>query len=116
MMGVPTFYVRLLAEKSFNKDMVTHLRLFICGSAPLLVETHRVFFERTGHVILERYGMTEAGMIASNPYDGERIAGTVGFSLPGMKLRISNPETGEAVEQTQIGRIEVRGPNVFKGY
>src|SRR5947199_6235350 len=90
------------------------MRLFVSGSAPLLAETHERWREKTGHAILERYGMTETNMIASNPYDGERIAGTVGFPLPGVSLRIS-AESGEAA-QGDVGVIEVKGPNVFKGY
>ena len=116
MMGVPTFYTRLLASPDFTGDLVSHMRLFISGSAPLLADTHIDFEERTGHRILERYGMTETNMNTSNPYDGERRAGTVGFPLPGVDLRIANPETGSALAQGEIGVIEVRGPNVFKGY
>jgi malonyl-CoA/methylmalonyl-CoA synthetase len=116
MMGVPTFYTRLLAEPRFTHELVDHLRLFISGSAPLLAETHKTFFERTGKAILERYGMTETGMLTSNPYDGERIAGTVGFPLDGVELRIADAETGEALPQGEIGIIEVRGPNVSQGY
>jgi malonyl-CoA/methylmalonyl-CoA synthetase len=92
------------------------MRLFTCGSAPLLAETHREFAARTGHAILERYGMTETGMNTSNPYDGERIPGTVGFPLPCVELRIADAETGGVVAQEEIGIIEVRGPNVFSGY
>jgi malonyl-CoA/methylmalonyl-CoA synthetase len=107
MMGVPTFYTRLLASPDFTAEACRAMRLFISGSAPLLAETHAAFGARTGHGILERYGMTETGMIASNPYDGARIAGTVGFALPEVSVRIA----GE-----QPGVIEVKGPNVFKGY
>jgi len=92
------------------------MRLFTSGSAPLLSETHRAFRERTGHAILERYGMTETNMNTSNPYDGERTPGTVGFPLPGVELRVVDLESGRALAQGQIGVIEVRGPNVFKGY
>ncbi len=92
------------------------MRLFVSGSAPLLAETHVRFEERTGHRILERYGMTETNMNTSNPYDGERRAGTVGLPLPGVELRITDPATGEVLPQGEIGLIEVRGPNVFKGY
>jgi malonyl-CoA/methylmalonyl-CoA synthetase len=92
------------------------MRLFVSGSAPLLAETHVQFETRTGHRILERYGMTETNMNTSNPYDGERRAGTVGFPLPGVDLKITAPETGAALPQGEIGQIEVRGPNVFKGY
>ena len=116
MMGVPTFYTRLLEDAQFNGDLVRHMRLFISGSAPLLAETHVQFEERTGHRILERYGMTETNMNTSNPYDGERRAGTVGFALPGVELKITDPETGKTLPDGEIGQIEVRGPNVFKGY
>lgn len=116
MMGVPTFYTRLLDDTRFSADAVRSMRLFISGSAPLLAETHIRFEEQTGHRILERYGMTETGMNTSNPYGSERRAGTVGFPLPGVTLRITNPETEEEMPDGQIGMIEVRGPNVFKGY
>ncbi|MFY0692852.1 MAG: malonyl-CoA synthase [Paracoccaceae bacterium] len=116
MMGVPTFYTRLLGDARFTKDLTAHMRLFVSGSAPLLAETHVQFEDRTGHRILERYGMTETNMSTSNPYDGERRAGTVGFPLPGVELKITDPETGESVPDGDIGQIEVRGPNVFKGY
>ena len=116
MMGVPTFYTRLLDDPRFTRDLVSHMRLFISGSAPLLADTHAAFEARTGHRILERYGMTETNMNTSNPYEGERRAGTVGFPLPGVELRITDPETGEARPQGEVGMIEVRGPNVFKGY
>ncbi len=116
MMGVPTFYTRLLADDRFTRDLVQHMRLFVSGSAPLLAETHVQFETRTGHRILERYGMTETNMNTSNPYDGERRAGTVGFPLPGVELKITNPETGDTLPSGEVGQIEVRGPNVFKGY
>jgi malonyl-CoA/methylmalonyl-CoA synthetase len=116
MMGVPTFYTRLLGDDRFTPDLTRHMRLFISGSAPLLAETHKEFEERTGHRILERYGMTETNMNTSNPYDGQRKAGTVGPPLPGVDLKITNPETGEELANGEIGQIEVRGPNVFKGY
>ena len=116
MMGVPTFYTRLLADDRFTKDRAQHMRLFVSGSAPLAAETHRRFEERTGHRILERYGMTETSMITSNPYDGERRAGTVGFPLPGVEVKVTDPGTGEALADGETGMIEVRGPNVFKGY
>lgn len=116
MMGVPTFYVRLLKEEGFQKSLVSHFRLFISGSAPLLSETHIDFEARTGHRILERYGMTETNMNTSNPWDAERRAGTVGFPLPDVALRIVDAETGAEVERGEIGIIEVKGPNVFKGY
>ncbi len=116
MMGVPTFYVRILQHEGLTKKATAGMRLFISGSAPLLAETHRSFFERTGHAILERYGMTETNMNTSNPYDGERIAGTVGFPLPGVELRITDPETGSILPDGDTGMIEVKGPNVFQGY
>jgi malonyl-CoA/methylmalonyl-CoA synthetase len=116
MMGVPTFYTRLVEHPELTRDRVAHMRLFISGSAPLLAATHEEFAARTGHAILERYGMTETNMNTSNPYDGERIAGTVGFPLPGVELRIADPETGRPLGTGDIGMIEVKGPNVFKGY
>ena len=116
LMGVPTFYVRLLDEAGLTREAAASMRLFISGSAPLLEDTHRRWQERTGHAILERYGMTETNMNVSNPYIGERIAGTVGQPLPGVDLRITDPATGEDVPAGEIGMIEVRGPNVFKGY
>ncbi len=116
MMGVPTFYTRLLGDARFTKDMTSHMRLFVSGSAPLLSETHVQFEDRTGHRILERYGMTETNMNTSNPYDGERRAGTVGLPLPGVELKITDNQTGATLPQGEIGEIEVRGPNVFQGY
>ncbi len=116
MMGVPTFYTRLLRDKRFNKELVKHMRLFVSGSAPLLSETHIQFEKITGHRILERYGMTETNMNTSNPYKGERRAGTVGLPLPGVELKITDPKTGNALSRNEIGQIEVRGPNVFAGY
>ena len=116
MMGVPTFYTRLLQHPGLNRETAAGMRLFTSGSAPLLAETHRQFEDRTGHAILERYGMTETNMNTSNPYDGDRIAGTVGFPLPGVDLRIVDPGSGAAVPQGETGMIEVKGPNVFKGY
>lgn len=116
MMGVPTFYTRLLDDERFTKDLAAHMRLFVSGSAPLLAETHSQFEERTGHRILERYGMTETNMNTSNPYEGERRAGTVGFPLPGVELKITNPDTGASLATGEVGQIEVRGPNIFKGY
>ena len=114
LMGVPTFYTRLLEEARFDRGLTAHMRLFVSGSAPLLAETHRQFHARTGQSILERYGMTETNMNTSNPYDGERRAGTVGFPLPGVELRIM--ADGAEVPQGGVGGIEVRGPNVFAGY
>lgn len=116
MMGVPTFYTRLLDDDRFDKALTGHMRLFISGSAPLLAETHERFEARTGHRILERYGMTETNMNTSNPYDGDRRAGTVGVPLPGVELKVTDPETGAELPRGEVGQIEVRGPNVFKGY
>ncbi len=116
MMGVPTFYTRLVQHPGLTRPTCTHMRLFTSGSAPLLAETHREFQEKTGHAILERYGMTETNMNTSNPYDGDRIAGTVGFPLPGCDLRIADAESGKPLPQGEIGIIEVKGPNVFAGY
>jgi malonyl-CoA/methylmalonyl-CoA synthetase len=116
MMGVPTFYVRLADHPKVTRESTKHMRLFVSGSAPLLSETHRAFSEKTGHAILERYGMTETNMNTSNPFDGDRIPGTVGFPLPGVSLRIADAETGKALPQGEIGIIEVKGPNVFSGY
>jgi malonyl-CoA/methylmalonyl-CoA synthetase len=115
MMGVPTFYTRLLSESAFTRELCTNMRLFISGSAPLLAETHRDFEQRTGFRILERYGMTEAGMITSNPYQGDRIAGTVGFALPGVSVRIADSE-GNELPRGETGVLELKGANVFKGY
>lgn len=116
MMGVPTFYTRLLGDKSFGPAHCGNMRLFISGSAPLLAETHVEFEARTGHKILERYGMTETGMITSNPYQGgERLAGTVGYPLPDVSVRIAG-EGGKALPAGEVGVLEVKGPNVFKGY
>jgi len=115
MMGVPTFYTRLLKDARFTRELTAHMRLFISGSAPLLQETHTAFKHRTGHVILERYGMTEAGMVTSNPYDGNRIAGTVGFALPGIEARIAGDD-GAILNPGEAGILEIKGPNVFKGY
>ncbi|HEX2018391.1 MAG TPA: malonyl-CoA synthase [Aurantimonas sp.] len=116
MMGVPTFYTRMLSDERLTREATAHMRLFVSGSAPLLAETHRAFEARTGQRILERYGMTETSMSTSNPYDGERRAGTVGFPLQGVSIRVVDGETGNALPQGEIGVIEVRGPNVFSGY
>jgi len=116
MMGVPTFYVRLLQHEGLTRDAVATMRLFISGSAPLLAETHAAFRKRTGQAILERYGMTETNMNTSNPYDGERKAGTVGLPLPGVSVRVTDPSSGDVVEVGGTGMIEIKGPNVFKGY
>jgi malonyl-CoA/methylmalonyl-CoA synthetase len=115
MMGVPTFYTRLLAEERFDAALTAHMRLFISGSAPLLAETHKQFEARTGKKILERYGMTETNMSTSNPYDGARIAGTVGVALPGVDVRIAD-EQGNKLADGEIGIIELKGDNVFTGY
>jgi malonyl-CoA/methylmalonyl-CoA synthetase len=114
MMGVPTFYRRLLAEPEFGAADCARMRLFISGSAPLPPETFRAFEARTGHQILERYGMSEAGIIASNPLGGERSPGTVGYALPGVEIRIA--ANGRPCAPGEPGIVEVRGPNVFKGY
>ncbi|NOU08239.1 MAG: malonyl-CoA synthase [Hyphomicrobiaceae bacterium] len=116
MMGVPTFYTRLLGSPAFTRDSVKNMRLVISGSAPLLAETHVEFEARTGQKILERYGMTEAGMITSNPYaGGERLAGTVGYALPGIQVRIAAPD-GKILPIGETGVLEVKGPNIFSGY
>jgi malonyl-CoA/methylmalonyl-CoA synthetase len=117
-MGVPTLYVRLLAEAGFTREACRNMRLFVAGSAPLLIETFNEFRERTGHTIVERYGMSETVMLCSNPYhaqQGQRRGGTVGFPLPGVALRVSD-EQGRACPAGEIGGIEVKGPNVFMGY
>ena len=116
MMGVPTFYTRLLKREEISKSELSNMRLFISGSAPLRTETHREWERRTGHRILERYGMTEANMIASIPYDGPRKPGTVGIPLPGVQTRICDPETGRIVPEGEIGMLEVRGSGMFSGY
>ena len=116
MMGVPTFYTRLLDDPRFNRDIAAHMRLFVSGSAPLLADTHTKFEARTGHRILERYGMTETNMNTSNPYDGARKPGTVGLPLPGVEVKVTDPASGETLPHGETGLIEVRGPNVFKGY
>ncbi len=116
LMGVPTFYTRLLQSPNLTKESTSHMRLFISGSAPLLAETHREWSARTGHAVLERYGMTETNMNTSNPYDGDRVPGAVGFPLPGVSVRVTDPETAKELARDSIGMIEVKGPNVFKGY
>lgn len=116
LMGVPTFYSRLLAQPGFTRELAQAMRLFISGSAPLSAEVHKEFSALTGHAILERYGMTETNMNTSNPYEGTRKPGSVGFPLPGVHLRIADPESGTALAQGEIGVIEVKGPNVFGGY
>lgn len=116
LMGVPTFYSRLLGHAGFTRELVSHMRLFISGSAPLSAEVHKDFCALTGQAILERYGMTETNMNTSNPYDGQRKPGSVGFPLPCVALRIAEPESGAELPQGEIGVIEVKGPNVFGGY
>lgn len=114
-MGVPTYYTRLLAEPTFTADCCAHMRLFVSGSAPLLPETFAAFKSHTGHTILERYGMTETGMICSNPLHAERRGGTVGFPLPEVDVRVVRDE-GSVAAANEIGHIQVRGPNVLAGY
>ena len=117
MMGVPTFYTRLLQHPGFTRERCASVRLFVSGSAPLLATTHREFRARTGHAILERYGMSETLMNTSNPYEGERVPGSVGPPLAGIEVRIAEPESGVPLpEPESVGMIEVRGPNVFRGY
>ncbi|TFH85065.1 malonyl-CoA synthase [Billgrantia azerbaijanica] len=116
LMGVPTFYTRLVADDRLTPEVTANMRLFVSGSAPLTAETHEAFEARTGHAILERYGMTETNMNISNPYDGARRAGTVGLPLPGVEMRITDRETGEEVPRGEIGMLQIRGPNVFIGY
>ena len=116
-MGVPTYYTRLLQQAGLNRDSTAHMRLFVSGSAPLLAETHREFLQRTGHTILERYGMTETLINTSNPYDGPRVPGSVGKALPGIAVRVAGVEGGLAMpEGAAVGALEVMGPNVFAGY
>ncbi|MDO5658011.1 MAG: malonyl-CoA synthase [Paracoccus sp. (in: a-proteobacteria)] len=115
LMGVPTFYARLLAHPGLTREAVANMRLFVSGSAPLIAENHQAFTARTGHAILERYGMTETCMNTSNPLEGERRPGSVGMPLPGVELRITGDQ-GQTLPAGEIGNIEVRGPNVFKGY
>jgi malonyl-CoA/methylmalonyl-CoA synthetase len=114
-MGIPTYYTRLLADERFDAAACRNMRLFVSGSAPLLATTHEEFRARTGHAILERYGMTETVMITSNPLDGERRPGSVGMPLPGVDVRLSGDD-GETVPPGTIGAVEVRGPNVLSGY
>ena len=118
MMGVPTYYVRLLADARFTREVCRHIRLFVSGSAPLLAETFTEFQERSGHTILERYGMSETNMLTSNPYDsalGERVGGTVGPALPGVSVRVVD-DVNAPLGIGEIGNVQVRGPNVFSGY
>jgi malonyl-CoA/methylmalonyl-CoA synthetase len=114
-MGVPTMYGRLLADRRLDRSVTEEMRLFTCGSAPLPAPVHQAFTDRTGHAIVERYGMTEAGIITSNPYDGDRIAGTVGFPLEGVRLRVVDGD-GSLVEAGTVGAVETSGPNVFERY
>ena len=116
LMGIPTFYVRLLQQPGLTPEVTSRMRVFISGSAPLLAETHREWSARTGHAILERYGMSETNINTSNPYDGDRVPGAVGPPLPGVSVRICDPETGKELARNSIGMIEIKGPNVFKGY
>jgi malonyl-CoA/methylmalonyl-CoA synthetase len=116
LMGVPTFYTRLLQSPALSRESTKHMRLFVSGSAPLLADTHREWFARTGHAVLERYGMTETNMNTSNPYDGDRVPGAVGHPLPGVSVRVTDPETGKELARETVGMIEVKGSNVFKGY
>jgi len=115
MMGVPTFYTRLLAETDFDRRASRSIRLFVSGSAPLLAETFAQFRDRTGHAILERYGLTETGMNTANPLDGERVAGSVGPPLPGVSVRIADAD-GNPCKPGVVGAVQVKGPNVFRGY
>jgi malonyl-CoA/methylmalonyl-CoA synthetase len=114
-MGVPTLFVRLLEQTDFGAETCRSMRLFVAGSAPLLPQTFDEFRARTGHAVLERYGMTEAGMITSNPLRGERIAGKVGPPLPSVEARVADPD-GKVLGTGEVGILEIRGPNVFKGY
>jgi malonyl-CoA/methylmalonyl-CoA synthetase len=115
MMGVPTFYTRLLSEPAFTRELCRHMRLFISGSAPLSPQTFAEFLTRTDHPILERYGMSEAGIITSNPLDGDRVPGTVGFPLPGVQVRLGDGSDSSDQSDT-VGELEIRGPSLFAGY
>lgn len=115
LMGVPTFYTRLLQQDTLSIELCKNMRLFVSGSAPLLEETFHEFAKRSGHRILERYGMSETGMLMSNPLQGEKVPGTVGFALPELEYRVCG-DSGEALEPGSIGTLQVKGPNVFKGY
>ncbi|MFT7476024.1 MAG: malonyl-CoA/methylmalonyl-CoA synthetase [Verrucomicrobiales bacterium] len=115
MMGVPTHYIRLLDHQDFDRAACANMRLFTSGSAPMTEPVHAAFTERTGHQILERYGMSEAGMITSNPYEGERIAGTVGYPLPGVRIRVV-ADDGIECEPESVGVVQAQGPNIFAGY
>ena len=115
-MGVPTYYTRLLGERDFDAETCRSMRLFVAGSAPLLPETFSAFRERTGHTILERYGMTETGMNTSNPLHGERRMGSVGLPLPGVSVRVADQTSGEEMPSASVGELQIKGDNVFKGY
>ncbi len=115
-MGVPTHFLRLLQDPRIDRSLAARVRLFVSGSAPLLAETHQQWFARTGHAILERYGMTETGINTSNPYGGERVPGAVGQPLPGVSVRVADADSGAPLPAGEVGMIEVKGPNVFAGY
>ncbi len=115
-MGVPTHYLRLLQDRRVDRELTTRVRLFVSGSAPLLPNTHAEWQQRTGHSILERYGMSETGINTSNPYGGERVPGSVGQPLPGVSVRVVDPDSGAALSAGSTGMIEIKGPNVFAGY
>lgn len=115
MMGVPTHYARLLDHPNFTEQTCANIRLFTSGSAPMTEQLHEAIQERTGHLILERYGMTETGMITSNPYDGDRVAGTVGYPLPAVRIRVVD-SSGSECGPGEVGIVQVQGPNVFAGY
>ena len=115
MMGVPTFYTRLLQNPALTKETTKHMRLFVSGSAPLLADTHREWAARTGHAVLERYGMTETNMNTSNPYDGERVAGAVGHPLPGVSVRVTDPETGKVLARRNHRHDRGQGPERVQG-
>lgn len=115
IMGVPTFFTRLLEDARFDRDSTAHMRLFVSGSAPMLYQTHIEFRERTGHQVLERYGMTETNMNTSNPFDGDRRPGTVGLAVDGVEVKVCDPQ-GSELPRGEVGVLEVRGPNVFQGY
>lgn len=120
MMGVPTHYIRLLDDPRFTEELSVNMRLFTSGSAPMTEQVHDAFTERTGHYILERYGMSECGMITSNPYEGDRVPGTVGFPLPGVSIRVVADGDGNSEDRVcppgDVGVVQVQGPNVFAGY